>query len=87
MFIGIFDFIPWGNEGAEMRSGGKDEPVDIIFLDILYFFLLAKEWAGNFDLSNADDVGFPKEALGLCKSMDSMSRDLLCCLHYNLSLI
>ena len=70
-----------------MRSGGKDKPIDIIFLDILYFFFLAKEWAGNFNLSNADDVGFTKEAPSLCKSMNSMSRELLCCLHYNLSLI
>lgn len=60
VLVGIFDFVSRRYEGTEMGSGGKDEPIDIIFLEILDFFLLPENRVGVFDLLNADDIGLSK---------------------------
>lgn len=62
MFVRVFDFIPGGDEGAEVRGGGEDESIDIVLLVVLYFFLFVEDGVGVLDLFDADDIWFSEYA-------------------------
>ena len=55
-----------------MSGGGEDESIDVVLLEILYFFLLSEDGAGVFDLANTDDVRFSEQTLTLCQTGDSV---------------
>ncbi len=81
---GIFGFVSWGDERAEMSSGGENQPVNIIFRQILEFFLSAEETYWSFDLSDADDIRFSEYAFvrgQACKS--GLGKGLFCLHYYN----
>lgn len=82
MFRRIFGFVPRRNEWAEVRSGGEDESVDIVFLDIFYFFIPVEKGRSAFDLFDGDDVWLSEEALGVDKTVYSAERNQLVTLHY-----
>lgn len=65
--------VPRRNEGAEVCGGRKYEAIDIVLLEILYFFLLSKNGAGVLNLADADYIWLSKQTLTLCEASDSVS--------------
>jgi len=63
-------------------GGWEDESVDIVFLNIFYFFISVEKRRSVFDLFDGDDIWFSEQALGVKKTIYSAKRNQLITLHY-----
>lgn len=52
-----------------MCGGWKDESIDIVFLNIFYFFISVEKSRSAFDLFDGDDIWFSEQALGVKKTI------------------